>query len=1282
MSSEPTARSDRKVLVGRYEIRQRVGAGGMGTVYRAVHLDLGREVALKVLPPDLAAQPEMLRRFKHEAQHAARLRHDNIVTLYEIGEASGTHFLAMEFIEGINLHEHIERQGRLDPEEARMLTIQAARALAAAQEQNIVHRDIKPSNFLLTQRDGRPFVKLTDFGLARNIDSADFKVTKTGTTVGTVDYIAPEQARNSHAADVRSDIYALGCTLYHMLAGAPPFPEGDMTERLLRHLEVVPADIRQHNPKVPPGLAVVLKRMLEKKPADRYQTPAELLKDLEHLPSGGPPLTPRELLEALAQSAEEKPRKKPTSAAGRTTRPEIEMTQPIGPVPPSGPLPRLRYRKSDAPLPRERPNRPRPTPVASRSGAPLVIEGWKPWIIIGAIVLVVGSVGLALALGVGAGNLNKSPLVATSPPPDTGPDPADRSRQANTDKAKPPPDPPKPGPEPPVDPAGKPPVKPGGDPAQRPPIAPQAELPPVFQPPPEVVASLGQEFAGLRPMPPGPASPPPVNPVPGQSGPKTASDIRVVSRWHVNEKNGSYASLAAACAAAPAGQTTIIEIQDNGPLIEPAVAVSGRSLVVRAGKGYRPLIAWKLPAAEADFFLSVAQGNLTLQDLDLVVKCSDAGVADLSGFIRLTGGQMHAEGCTMSVAGRQRSPFAVVKLEENAGVPCSCRLDRCYLRGAEVTALAVQAAPAQVVLDGCLLAGGDRPLLDLAGKRSAVATTVRIARSTLVAGQNLARVRPAGTGDKEPNVEWVFWDTLLARFGNPGGGKLLALDEGAGRANMKWRAVNCLYAGWQMLLSHGATSLSPGELSDWRKLWNYDQGDAVADQTWPALLPPDPCDTPAAAFRASGTHAGYASSSGKGALGCDVALLPAARETWQWQTYDRFVPPPLETPAADQVPDIPPSADGAYAGETLNLADVNLGVHLAEVQQKHRLAPRVVLHLTGKGEVRTNPIHIKGSTLVLYFPPYRTEAERLVLAPRNAGDRDALIEVEDAGCELINGGIQFDEVRNLSMPAYLLKVHGGDLRLTNCRLQGPLGQVPQDYRGLIHFQGSGETALTRARECIVATSVLLSGRIGLHALGAGTRVRLQQCVVVAGTDAFRLDPSPTAGARLNAQCLLEHNTVAARQAVVRLGDASTWAPPVEPILVQAHENLFQNPFAAGPSAPGMLVGEGEALDHGLLIWQGDGNGYDNRLQDAAPPGGLQAGSTPWRYAAWKELWGPNGDRRPVACAMPARSLDLNSPDLSCLALPESRPKSRTPSPGADLEQLGITVKGSKKVKSP
>jgi serine/threonine protein kinase len=279
--------------VGKYQVIEHIASGGMAEVYKANDPQLGRIVALKILPEHLADNPTILERFRREARNAAKLSHKNIVSIYEWGQHESVNFLAMEYVEGTDLHNYICEKGRLDPQEAWVITVQTVRALDHACRQGITHRDIKPSNLLLSFRaDNKILVKLADLGLARAARPGDFRVTKDGTTVGTIDYMAPEQARDSALADIRSDIYSLGCTLYHMLAGQPPFSDGGLGERIYKHLQSEVPDVRLHNRKVPANLWSLLRKMLEKDPADRYQSPGELLDALMHLQAADPPQAP------------------------------------------------------------------------------------------------------------------------------------------------------------------------------------------------------------------------------------------------------------------------------------------------------------------------------------------------------------------------------------------------------------------------------------------------------------------------------------------------------------------------------------------------------------------------------------------------------------------------------------------------------------------------------------------------------------------------------------------------------------------------------------------------------------------------------------------------------------------------------------------------------------------------------------------------------------------------------------------------------------------------------
>jgi serine/threonine protein kinase len=261
-----------------YELIEPIGVGGMAAVIRARDTQLDRLVALKILPAEMAADPEIVRRFHQEARAAARLDHENIARVFFCGEDQGLHFIAFEFVEGENLRALIDKRARVSVPEAVGYTLQIATGLAHAAARGVVHRDIKPSNIIITPA-GR--AKLVDMGLARSLDPQhDGSLTQSGVTLGTFDYISPEQALEPREADIRSDIYSLGCTLYHMITGQPPVPDGTAARKLHHHQHIDPLDPRQLNPDIPDGVAALLARMMAKDPEERYQQPEQLVHHL------------------------------------------------------------------------------------------------------------------------------------------------------------------------------------------------------------------------------------------------------------------------------------------------------------------------------------------------------------------------------------------------------------------------------------------------------------------------------------------------------------------------------------------------------------------------------------------------------------------------------------------------------------------------------------------------------------------------------------------------------------------------------------------------------------------------------------------------------------------------------------------------------------------------------------------------------------------------------------------------------------------------------------------
>lgn len=269
-------------MLGHFMIKSYIGGGGMGRVYLANDTALDRNVAVKVLPRQRANDQSTVARFMNEAKSAARLNHEHIAQVYFAGEQDGIPFIVFEYVEGTNIRSMVDDYDAFPLPQALNYLIQIAHALAHAADHGVVHRDVKPSNILIT-REGR--AKLIDMGLARLLDPSQTKddLTASGVTLGTFDYISPEQARDPRNADIRSDIYSLGCTFFFMLSGRPPFPEGTVLQKLLQHQGDEPPDIRSFQPNIPAEVAVLMQKMMAKDPRQRFQTPTALIDALVHV---------------------------------------------------------------------------------------------------------------------------------------------------------------------------------------------------------------------------------------------------------------------------------------------------------------------------------------------------------------------------------------------------------------------------------------------------------------------------------------------------------------------------------------------------------------------------------------------------------------------------------------------------------------------------------------------------------------------------------------------------------------------------------------------------------------------------------------------------------------------------------------------------------------------------------------------------------------------------------------------------------------------------------------
>lgn len=299
--------------LGDFHILRRLGSGGMADVYLAEQATLRRKVALKALKKHLAGDESFVRRFINEAQSAAALTHANIVQIHEVGRDDEVHYIAQEYVAGRNVKQHIDRVGQLSPELTVSILRQVAAALGKASEQKIIHRDIKPENILLSV-DG--VAKVADFGLARMEASNRNDLTQVGVTMGTPLYMSPEQVEGKNL-DARSDLYSLGVTCYHMLAGEPPFVGETALSIALQHLREEPAPLENLRDDIPAPLLQIVQRLMSKDRSKRFQSPAELLKELRQLDVAGADDWPTEAADWSTSEL--------ISAAGR-----LDATQQLG----------------------------------------------------------------------------------------------------------------------------------------------------------------------------------------------------------------------------------------------------------------------------------------------------------------------------------------------------------------------------------------------------------------------------------------------------------------------------------------------------------------------------------------------------------------------------------------------------------------------------------------------------------------------------------------------------------------------------------------------------------------------------------------------------------------------------------------------------------------------------------------------------------------------------------------------------------------------------------------
>ncbi|HWD24029.1 MAG TPA: serine/threonine-protein kinase, partial [Acidimicrobiales bacterium] len=757
---EPTNTAKPLPSIGSYRLLQSLGSGGMSSVFRAVHIETGHEVAVKVLPRALAKNATLLQRFLREAKSAESLEHPNIVSIYDRGVDQGRNYLVLEYVEGGDLHDRVKAQGPLGIAEAVGVVTAVARGLQFAAGRGLIHRDIKPANILMTP-DGK--VKIIDLGLALQAEDEDERVTREGTTVGTVDFMAPEQARDSRATSERSDIYSLGCTFYYLLTGAPPFPGGDVADKLSRHCTKPAPDPRELRPEIPEALAQLVRRMMAKRPENRFRDYQQLLDSLETVPTGAasasegtldavfddddaPEQAPvSEPLYAVIDEDEED-ETSDTGAALRLLEPdpasilphrakEREFTPSLADIsladlaPLTDDVPREPTRRNEssqiltrrAAQSKTEPDSPAEALVDDEDSVEMLEGGTqlagsrrfddasRKWVmrcaLIGVcvVLLIIGAHQLIRSAATEAPiEVDQNPAVAVSVPEEP-----DSPVQATVAHTRPrPPIVKRAIPKPKIDQA-----KPAPVPAWVEPADPVRETVTDTDFRADLESSFLPDWAK-------PAIP---DHMVGKS---------ITVRRLVDPKDASQRPSLRVLYDVVGGT---VELADDGPFFENDLRISGESRLVRARAGYRPIVAVESPQLDvvrAQKAVFVLEGkSLVLEGLDLIVDVQELPLGQSALFL-CRGSTLTLRNCTITVVNPKGQPFAIVRTAP-AARPSRVRLDETMLRGTSTTPFDLGGGVSEVALQRSVIVGGSEPVIACTGPEPGNERRIHLVRSIL-----------------------------------------------------------------------------------------------------------------------------------------------------------------------------------------------------------------------------------------------------------------------------------------------------------------------------------------------------------------------------------------------------------------------------------------------------------------------------------------------------------------------------------------------------------------------
>jgi len=1216
--------------VGKYELTTKLGAGGMGTVFLAQDTQLRRKVAIKLLAREKAANPILVRRFQAEAQAAAQLRHDNIVAVYDSGESDGFLYIAMEYVDGQDLYEMVQRRGTIPVKRSIEIIKQVASALQHAHEHKIVHRDIKPSNLLIRRLDKA--VKLTDLGLARSVDDTiETGITRAGTTVGTVDYMAPEQARSSQAADIRSDLYSLGCTWYHMLTGTPPYPEGSLTNKLQAHAIKPLPDPRAVNPNVTESLVAVIHRLMAKKPEDRYQSPADLLKDME-----GSALTraafSQEILNAIEDESGhdvpakiEEPRSDRSGRSERIPRGEradaveeeaasveassSKATPAKGKRGAANLPPPMRRKVVD--LPEERP----PSQLAERLKMVAVIAGILAaiggigWLISGVsgvfdsgsnfaaapvnqavppaeAAATVVAAAPAPAAGQVPGVAQTAPMLAPTAPgtvpngasgspttagtaslnADTTTNSAQSGTAANSNAA--------------------------GS-AANPVISPQA------------IAGIRPSTAELKPT----ETRRGATPLKGGNftvghGPTTAS--------HFQTLNDALLKLP------PEGG--VIRLTGNGPFpLSLTVPLQLKQLLLLGDPQALSLIVLTTDPNGQVGRLQVT-GDLELSHIHMVLDSDTHPVSAPGAIIQALGSSLLLQDCSFTVLGSQAEKLSVITLE-NLQQAQQATLFRTAIRGQVAAGIELKSPAIHASINDSWMACGRGSIIRFAAPSGLTppGETSRWLRgfgSTWCCDSQLIDFSAEASHSQRPVTAIVLRDVVGCTTSQSAGSAVLSVADWLQsdvRDTISWKNMNSSFLGFSELIDFGSKSSSQFTTADaWRQFWRQKvEPQEFLPLPWPAPIADVGLAAPVV-FDRDGLPIEV-----RNAVQND---LPGVSAAWL-QLPETLNPARLTAMASRTMLPQPRWTTPKEGPLRVDIRKQDLGQFLAT----NEWPDGAVIEATGYGLCTTSPVVITGKKLKLVFR--QAEGGPLRLAPKEASkETSAVFEIRDGVLEIEGLKWEHTEVRPRH-PAWVVFSANSGVIIRNSDFRGP-ETTPTSPMGFMRLDATPDAPAQRAYLAIINSVLIGPGTLIQTQAGAGRLFLRNSALAAQGT---AIDVKLLAQQQnLFFAADITDCTLTATKQVVHIQPASL----TETAKTASRWYLDRNAFV--PPGPWKVVASADpvilrcglpVLEQKQLQWWGQSNGIAKEYRTWITVDGSAPLQTIRDKAAWETTWGAGHDLR-------------------------------------------------------